>query len=94
MKNMVKVFWNKICAIFDRINKTELMTKLKVTTESIRRANSNLVAKGIDFTVRYNYNGVIVARTTLNGIVKVREISKEKINEAYEKSLKLYAEKL
>lgn len=91
---MGEVFWNKICCIFDRINKTEIMKKLRVTTESIRRANSSLVARGVDFTVKHNYSGVIVAKTNLNGVVRVREISKERINESYEKALKMYAEKL
>jgi hypothetical protein len=88
------MLWNKICSIFDRVKKTEIMRKLRVTTESIRRANSSLVARGIDFTAKHNYSGVIVAKTNLNGVLKVREISKEKITESYEKALKMYAEKL
>ena len=88
------LLWNKIFTIFDGINKTEIMKKLRVTTESIRRANISLVARGVDFTVRHNYSGVIVAKTNLNGVVRVREISKERINESYEKALKMYAEKL
>ena len=33
-------------------------------------------------------------QTNLNGVVRVREISKDRINESYEKALKMYAEKL
>lgn len=88
------MLWNKICCTFGILNKTEIMRKLRVTTESIRRANSSLVARGVDFTVKHNYSGIIVAKTNLNGVVRVREISKERINESYEKALKMYAEKL
>ncbi|MFN3782538.1 MAG: hypothetical protein ACK4R6_01355 [Spirosomataceae bacterium] len=66
------------------------MKKLKVTTESIRRANSSLVSNGI----KQNYNGTIVAKSTINGIIRIREISKDKINESYEKALRMYGEKL
>ncbi|MEY2923093.1 MAG: hypothetical protein RL108_1719 [Bacteroidota bacterium] len=90
----MELLWNKNFTIFDRINKTEIMKQLKVTTESIRRANSSLVARGVDFTVKHSYSGVIVAKTNINGVLRVREISKEKINESYEKALKMYAEKL
>lgn len=88
------MLWNKICCTFGILNKTEIMRKLRVTTESIQRANSSLVARGVDFTVKHNYSGIIVAKTNLNGVVRVREISKERINESYEKALKMYAEKL
>ena len=90
----MRLLWNKVFTIFDRINKTEIMKKIRVTTESIRRANSSLVARGVDFTAKHNYSGVIVAKTSLNGVVRVREISKDRINESYEKALKMYAEKL
>ncbi|MHA8087342.1 hypothetical protein [Aquirufa sp. Wall-65K1] len=66
------------------------MSILKVTTESIRRANS----KGMDFNKMHHYKGIIVVKTNLNGIIRVREISREMINEAYEKSLRHYAEEL
>jgi hypothetical protein len=71
-----------------------MMRKLTVTTESIKRANSKLVATGVDFANSHNYHGVIIAKTNLNGVVKVREISNDKINEAYGESLKKYAKKL
>jgi hypothetical protein len=67
------------------------MKNLRVTAESIRKANSNLMSKGVNFSA---YNGVIVAKTNLNGVIRTREISKEKINESYKKALKLYEEKL
>ncbi|MFL0161976.1 hypothetical protein [Aquirufa salirivi] len=66
------------------------MSILKVTTESIRRANS----KGVDFNKMHHYKGIIVVKTNLNGIIRVREISREMINEAYAKSLRHYAEEL
>ncbi|WP_119080282.1 hypothetical protein [Chitinophaga alhagiae] len=68
--------------------------KFKTSPEAIRRANSNLVLKGVDFSTREKYTGIITAKTVFNGSVKIREISKDKINEAYAKSLKQYAEKL
>ena len=66
------------------------MSILKVTTESLRRSNS----KGMDFNKMHHYKGNIVVKTNLNGIIRVREISREMINEAYEKSLRHYAEEL
>ena len=88
--------WNKICCIFGTIETNEIMKtlKFKISPETIRKANYSLVVSGINLNVRNSYSGVITARTTLNGIVQIREISKEKINEAYGKSLKEYAEKL
>lgn len=88
--------WNKICSIFGTIETNEIMKtlKFKISPETIRKANYSLVVSGINLNVRNSYSGVITARTTLNGIVQIREISKEKINEAYGKSLKEYAEKL
>lgn len=68
--------------------------KFKTSPETIRKANKSLVVSGISFKVRNSYSGVIIARTSLNGVIKTREISKEKINEAFGKSLKDYAEKL
>lgn len=68
--------------------------KFKISPETIRRANHSLIVEGVELKVRENYTGVITAKTTLNGVVRMREISKEKINQAYEKSLKEYAEKL
>ncbi|WP_115621809.1 hypothetical protein [Chryseobacterium indoltheticum] len=68
--------------------------KFKTSPTTIRRANSSLISNGIDSNVKENYAGVIVARSRMNGVVNVREISKEKINEAYKKSLSEYAEKL
>jgi len=70
------------------------MKELKVTARSIRRANNTLVEKGIDFTKVTNYEGVLVTKTSLNGVIKVREVSNKKIKEAHEKSLRSYAEKL
>ncbi len=90
------MIWNKICCIFEYFKKVEIMRtiKFKISPETIRKANRNLVVNGVNCTVRNNYSGVIIARTILNGVVQVREISKEKINEAYGKSLIEYAEKL
>lgn len=68
--------------------------KFKISPDTIRKANNNLVNTGISFRIKENYSGVITARTNLNGIVNIREISREKINEAYEKSLNEYAKKL
>ncbi|MDF5690752.1 hypothetical protein [Aquirufa aurantiipilula] len=66
------------------------MNILKVSAESIRRANS----KGVDFNKMQHYKGIIVVKTNLNGTIRVREISREMINEAYEKSLRHSAEEL
>ena len=92
----MNTFLNIFFSIFDTIENNEIMKTLKFKTspETIRKANSSLVVSGVNFNVRNNYSGVITARTILNGVVQIREISKEKINEAYGKSLKEYAEKL
>ena len=92
----MNTFLNIFFSIFDTIENNEIMKTLKFKTspETIRKANYSLVVSGINLNVRNSYSGVITARTTLNGIVQIREISKEKINEAYGKSLKEYAEKL
>ncbi|KPH11848.1 hypothetical protein [Chryseobacterium sp. ERMR1:04] len=66
----------------------------KISPSTIRKANKNLIFNGIDASVKEAYTGIITARSRLNGVVKVREISKDKISEAYGKSLKSYAEKL
>ncbi|GIQ58894.1 MULTISPECIES: hypothetical protein [Flavobacterium] len=68
--------------------------KFKISPEAIRKANTSLVNNGIDLRVRDNYRGIITVRTNLNGVLRVREISKQKIIEAYDKSLKDYAAKL
>jgi hypothetical protein len=68
--------------------------KFKRSASTIKKANRNLMISGVNFDVRNNYSGIITTRTLLNGVVIFREISKEKINEAYGKSLKEYAEKL
>lgn len=68
--------------------------KFKVSPEAIRRANNSLRVNGVEVKVRESYNGVITAKTILNGVKNVREISGDKINEAYGKSLKQYAAKL
>lgn len=62
----------------------------KVFLSTIRKANKKLILTGISDDIRNNYTGIITAKTISNGIVKVREINKEKINEAYAKSLKEY----
>ncbi len=66
---------------------------IKISPQTIRKANSSLVLSGVN-SIKEHFSGVITVRTTLNGIVKIREITKEKIKEAYGKSLKEYAEKL
>jgi len=68
--------------------------KFKISPNAIRKANISLVNNGVDLRVRNDYRGVITVKTNLNGVVRIREISKEKIIEAYDKSLKDYAAKL
>ena len=68
--------------------------KFVTTPSTIRKANKSLVTNGANFNAKRNYSGVITVRATVNGVIQTREISKEKINAAYEKSLKSYAEKL
>lgn len=68
--------------------------KFKISPEAIRKANNSLIIKGIDSSVRDNYSGVITTRTIVGGSVKIREISKQEINDAYAKALKQYAAKL
>ena len=68
--------------------------KFKVSPETIRKANESMIATGVNSRIRENYTGIITTRTTLNGVVKIREINKDKINGAYKKSLIEYAEKL
>lgn len=68
--------------------------RFKIALETIRKANNNLIKKGITAKDTENYRGIITVTTNLNGIVTTREISKDMINEAYGKSLKEYATKL
>jgi len=68
--------------------------KFRVSPEAIRRANNSLRVKGINVITKDSYNGIITAKTVLNGVRNVREISGERIKEAYGKSLREYAEKL
>jgi hypothetical protein len=96
MKNMAEVFWNKICCIFEYFKKVEIMRtlKFKISPDTIRKANRTLIVKGVDFHVKNSYVGVITTRIILNGVEVVREISGDKIKEAYGKSLREYAEKV
>ncbi|UUC47092.1 hypothetical protein [Flavobacterium cerinum] len=68
--------------------------KFKIALETIRKANDNLIKSGITVKGTEKFRGVITARINLDGIILIREISHDKINEAYGKALKKYAAKL
>jgi hypothetical protein len=70
------------------------ISSIKVSTKTIRKANKVLLDSGVSSNVKNNYDGFIIAHTVLNGVVKSRIITKEKINEAFGDSLKKYAEKI
>lgn len=71
------------------------MKEYRILSRSVKRANDNLIAKGVSSSSqKILKGGVIVVKTYIDGAINIREISKDKINEAYEKSLKDYAEKL
>lgn len=68
--------------------------KFVKNSNSVRNANKSLIVNGVSSNTKRNYSGVITIRTTTNGVIQTKEITKDKINTAYEKSLKEYAEKL
>lgn len=72
----------------------ETLNFKKISPGTIRSANNDLMLNGVDFSARKHYRGKITVKTTVNGVVNIREISKEEINEAYAKALEEYAEKL
>ncbi|MEO4006250.1 hypothetical protein [Flavobacterium sp. CAU 1735] len=69
--------------------------KFKISPGTIRKVNRMLIANNdVCLENTGNYKGVITVKTIINGIVRIREISRAEINEAYGKSLKEYAAKL
>lgn len=68
--------------------------KFRVSPTAIRKANNSLRISGVNMNVKESYSGVITAKTVLNGVKNVREISGDKIKEAYGKSLREYTAKL
>jgi|GEM_PF-6830827 len=69
--------------------------KYQVSVGAVRRANDKLVSrKKSAYRINTEYSGTITARISLNGIMHEREISNEKIKEAYTNSLNKYAKKL
>jgi hypothetical protein len=70
------------------------LVRYRVSSNVIKKANRNLVVKGIPNNLKNSYNGVITTNIIIDGVPKVREISKEKIHDAYSKSLEEYAKKL
>jgi len=69
--------------------------KFKISPGTIRKVNRMLIANNdVRSENAGNYKGVITVKTIIDGIVRIREISREEINEAYGKSLNEYAAKL
>lgn len=69
--------------------------KFKISPGTIRKVNRMLIANNDVRSENVgNYKGVITVKTIIDGIVRIREISREEINEAYGKSLNEYAAKL
>ena len=96
IKNCLGYLWNKLCCIFVYFKKVEIMRtlKFKISPDTIRKANRALIIEGVNFHVKNSYAGIITTRIILNGVEVVREISSDKIKEAYGKSLREYAEKV
>ncbi|THF50622.1 hypothetical protein E6C50_10390 [Flavobacterium supellecticarium] len=62
--------------------------KFKISPGTIRKVNRMLIANNDVRSENVgNYKGVITVKTIIDGIVRIREISREEINEAYGKSL-------
>lgn len=76
-------------------NKGKYMERsdFKLSLNAIRKANERLVSHGS--LVAYSAKGSgIAVRTRVDGVEKVREISKSEINKSYSKALKSYATKI
>lgn len=95
--NKLKLYWNKFCSIFTKLKLNEMskkISKYKITSATIRRANSMLIQNGISDNVRRTYNGNIqVEYRTKNGLV-IKSFSNSDIKKAYEKALLTYAERV
>lgn len=102
MKKLVELIgWNKFIAklvaikILKSTKITKVMSKFKfkISSDVIRRANTRTISKGVAYNPKSSSNG-ITTTVFINGVEVVREISRERIKEAYSKSIKDYAKKL
>ena len=78
-----------------RYNRGKIMRKsdFKLSLNAIRRANEKLVTHGS--VVAYSAKGDgIAVKTRINGVDRIREISKNDISKSYSKALKSYATKI
>ncbi len=70
----------------------------RVSIETIRRVNRELILNGLDPNSienwNYNNHGVITIKSVVGGVMKTRDLSKEEIKIAYAKALKQYEEEL
>lgn len=95
--NKIKLIWNKICDIFTNLKFKEMSKKVlkyKISSATVRKANSALVRNGISEKTRSSYDGDInIQYQTKNGIVK-KSFSNSDIKQAYEKALLSYVQKV
>ncbi|WP_156510982.1 MULTISPECIES: hypothetical protein [Emticicia] len=65
----------------------------RLSLNAIRKANERLVSHGNIVTYSAKGAGISV-KTRVDGVEKVREISRSEINKSYSKALKSYATKI
>jgi hypothetical protein len=70
-----------------------IFDKYKISSESIRRTNRNLIERGVNIQA-VSYNGVITTKILVNGKTRIHLITDSEIRESYSKSLDLHAEKI
>lgn len=95
--NKIKLIWNKFWSILVEQNLKEMskkVSKYKITSATIRKANSMLIRNGISDRARSSYNGDInIEYRTKDGIIK-KTFTNSDIKQAYEKALVTYAERI
>ncbi|WP_281980407.1 hypothetical protein [Tenacibaculum mesophilum] len=70
------------------------ISKYKISSATIRKANSSLIRNGISEKTRNSYNGDInIKYHSKNGMV-IKSFTNSDIKTAYEKALTAYAQKI
>ncbi len=97
IRSGIILFWNKICDIFicRNLNKMHKKApKYKISTATLRKANSLLIRDGVSEKVRLDYNGDInIEYKTKNGLI-TKSFSNSDIKKAYQKALDTYGERI
>jgi hypothetical protein len=92
-----RLFWTKICVIFTAhkaLKMSKRISKYKISSSILKKANSMLIRNGISEKTRNSYNGEIhVQYHTKNGIVR-KSFTNSDIKQAFEKALNTYAERI